>query len=143
MIDATGRTIALAVDGGIDPGHRAQRSQAGADTLIAGTAVFGATGLRGGDRRVCAPPDDAEHPDERHRRAAATWLRDLRRLMARLPRPSMSRVPDAPIQPMRDVWPGDPMRGARLLRGEIELGGATATPATREAGRPMRRPRPC
>jgi uncharacterized heparinase superfamily protein len=55
------------------------------------------------------------------------WLRDLRRLLARLPRPSMSRVPDAPIQPMRDVWPGDPTRGARLLRGEMELGGATTT----------------
>jgi uncharacterized heparinase superfamily protein len=55
-----------------------------------------------------------------------TWLREFRGLLARLPRPGMSRVPDAPIQPMRDVWPGDAMRGARLLRGEIELGGATA-----------------
>ena len=55
------------------------------------------------------------------------WLRELRRLMARLPRPSMSRGPDAPIQPMRDVWPGDAVRGARLLRGEMEQGGATAT----------------
>jgi uncharacterized heparinase superfamily protein len=55
------------------------------------------------------------------------WLRELRQFAARLPRPSMSRVPDAPIQPMRDVWPGDAPRGARLLRGEMELGGATAT----------------
>jgi uncharacterized heparinase superfamily protein len=39
----------------------------------------------------------------------------------------MSRLPDAPIQPMRDVWPGDAMRGTRLLRGEMELGAATAT----------------
>ncbi len=54
------------------------------------------------------------------------WLRALRRVLARLPRPSMSRVPDAPIQPMRDVWPGDAQRGARLLRGEMDLGGATA-----------------
>jgi uncharacterized heparinase superfamily protein len=54
------------------------------------------------------------------------WLREARRLLARLPRPSMSRVPDAPIQPMRDVWPGDAARGARLLRGEMDLGGATA-----------------
>ena len=55
------------------------------------------------------------------------WLREMRRLMARLPRPTMSRGPDAPIQPMRDVWPGDAVRGARLLRGEMEQGGATAT----------------
>jgi uncharacterized heparinase superfamily protein len=47
--------------------------------------------------------------------------------MARLPRPTMSRVPDAPIQPMRDVWPGDAQRGARLLRGEMELAGGAAT----------------
>lgn len=55
-----------------------------------------------------------------------SWLRGLRRVLARLPRPRMSRVPDGPIQPMRDVWPGDAVRGARLLRGELELGGATA-----------------
>jgi uncharacterized heparinase superfamily protein len=55
------------------------------------------------------------------------WLRELRRLHARLPRLGIARVPDAPIQPMRDVWPGDAVRGARLLRGEIELGGAVAT----------------
>jgi uncharacterized heparinase superfamily protein len=54
------------------------------------------------------------------------WLRELRRLQARLPRLGMARVPDAPIQPMRDVWPGDAVRGARLLRGEIEIGGAVA-----------------
>lgn len=60
-------------------------------------------------------------------RARGGWVRNLRRLMARMPRPRMSRVPDAPIQPMRDVWPGDAVRGARLLRGEIEWGGATAT----------------
>lgn len=60
-------------------------------------------------------------------RGRAGWLRGLRQLVARLPRPRMTRVPDAPIQPMRDVWPGDPVRGARLLRGEIEVGGAAAT----------------
>ena len=64
------------------------------------------------------------------------WMRSLRRLLAGLPRPRMSRVPDAPIQPMRDVWPGDALRGARLLRGEMELGGATAVlqPGTWAAG---------
>lgn len=55
MIDATGRPIRLAVDGGITPNTAPQVIAAGADTLIAGTAVFGApdyaaaiTALRGG-----------------------------------------------------------------------------------------------
>jgi ribulose-phosphate 3-epimerase len=38
-----GRQIALAVDGGIAPGTAAQVVAAGADTLIAGTSVFGAS----------------------------------------------------------------------------------------------------
>ncbi len=42
MIDAEGRQIALAVDGGISPETAAQVLAAGADTLIAGTSVFGA-----------------------------------------------------------------------------------------------------
>ena len=33
-------------------------------------------------------------------------------------------VPDAPAHPVRDPWPGDPARGARLLRGELTLSGA-------------------
>lgn len=41
MIDASGRSIALAVDGGITPQTAPQAIAAGADTLIAGTAVFG------------------------------------------------------------------------------------------------------
>jgi uncharacterized heparinase superfamily protein len=52
------------------------------------------------------------------------WLRDARRAMARLPALRMGRVPDAPALPVRDPWPGDAARGARLLRGELELGGA-------------------
>jgi ribulose-phosphate 3-epimerase len=40
MIDATGRTIALAVDGGITAATAPAVIAAGADTLIAGTAVF-------------------------------------------------------------------------------------------------------
>jgi uncharacterized heparinase superfamily protein len=51
------------------------------------------------------------------------WLRDARRVIARLPSLRMSRVPDAPALPVRDPWPGDPGRGARLLRGELEFGG--------------------
>ena len=51
------------------------------------------------------------------------WLRDARRVMARLPSLRISRVPDAPALPVRDPWPGDPGRGARLLRGDLEIGG--------------------
>jgi ribulose-phosphate 3-epimerase len=40
MIDATGRPIALAVDGGITPATAPDAIAAGADTLIAGTSVF-------------------------------------------------------------------------------------------------------
>src|SRR3984885_6291533 len=52
------------------------------------------------------------------------WLRDARRAIARLPSFRMGRVPDAPALPVRDPWPGDPGRGARLLKGELEQGGA-------------------
>ena len=41
MIDASGRSIALSVDGGIAPETAPQVIAAGADTLVAGTAVFG------------------------------------------------------------------------------------------------------
>jgi uncharacterized heparinase superfamily protein len=51
------------------------------------------------------------------------WLRDARRAMARLPSLRIARVPDAPALPVRDPWPGDPARGARLLKGELELAG--------------------
>ncbi|MSP05176.1 MAG: ribulose-phosphate 3-epimerase [Acetobacteraceae bacterium] len=41
MIAASGRDIALAVDGGITPATAVRAVAAGADTLIAGTAIFG------------------------------------------------------------------------------------------------------
>jgi uncharacterized heparinase superfamily protein len=56
--------------------------------------------------------------------SGARWLRDARRAMARLPKLRSGRVPDAPALPVRDPWPGDPARGARLLKGELEYGGA-------------------
>jgi uncharacterized heparinase superfamily protein len=52
------------------------------------------------------------------------WLRGARRALAKLPSLRISRLPDAPALPVRDPWPGDPGRGARLLKGELELGGA-------------------
>ncbi len=35
----------------------------------------------------------------------------------------MARVPDAPAVPVRDLWPGDPTRGANFLKGELDLAG--------------------
>ena len=40
MIDASGRDIWLEVDGGVKPGNAARIGAAGADTLVAGSAVF-------------------------------------------------------------------------------------------------------
>ncbi|HYZ61472.1 MAG TPA: heparinase II/III family protein, partial [Acetobacteraceae bacterium] len=51
------------------------------------------------------------------------WARDARRVMARVPSLRMSRVPDAPALPVRDPWPGDASRGARILKGELEWNG--------------------
>lgn len=42
MIDASGRSIHLEVDGGIKPGTARKAIEAGADVLVAGSAVFGA-----------------------------------------------------------------------------------------------------
>jgi ribulose-phosphate 3-epimerase len=46
MIDASGRDIRLEVDGGIDAHTSALCIAAGADTFVAGTAVFGAANYR-------------------------------------------------------------------------------------------------
>ncbi|HTR18332.1 MAG TPA: heparinase II/III family protein [Acetobacteraceae bacterium] len=60
--------------------------------------------------------------------AGPSWMRDARLRFARLPslRESigMGRVPDAPALPVRDPWPGDPTRGGRLLKGEMEQAGS-------------------
>ncbi|HTQ69914.1 MAG TPA: heparinase II/III family protein [Acidocella sp.] len=50
-------------------------------------------------------------------RQARTWFTRLQNL-----RPSGG--PDAPALPLRDPWPGDPARGARLVKAELEFGGA-------------------
>ena len=49
--------------------------------------------------------------------------------MARMPL-RMRRVPDAPALPVRDPWPGDAARGARLMRNEMELSGSVHTVRT-------------
>ncbi len=45
-IDASGRDIRLEVDGGIKPGNIAQVASAGADTFVAGSAIFGQADYR-------------------------------------------------------------------------------------------------
>ncbi len=57
----------------------------------------------------------------------ARWVRGARRLAAKLPALRMGRIPDGPTLPVRDLWPGDPARGARLLKGEMEVGGGLLT----------------
>ena len=51
-------------------------------------------------------------------------VRGFRQKLSRL---KPVRVPEAPARAFRDLWPGDPARGARLLRGEFETLG-TARP---------------
>ena len=51
------------------------------------------------------------------------WVRDARRAMAKMPA-LRGRIPDGPTLPVRDLWPGDPARGERLLKGELDHGGA-------------------
>ncbi len=59
--------------------------------------------------------------------APSTWLREARRQLARLPSLRMRPPPDAPALPVRDPWPGEPARGAALLRGELSVLGSTAS----------------
>lgn len=80
MIDQSGRSIALAVDGGITAHTAPLVREAGADTLIAGTSVFGAPDYAAAIAALRAPPephaahtphaassspsaDPAQHPD--------------------------------------------------------------------------------
>ncbi len=55
------------------------------------------------------------------------WLRDARRAMARFPNLRMARMPDAPLVPVRDAWPGEASRGARIVKGELEYNGTVRT----------------
>ncbi|RFF32126.1 ribulose-phosphate 3-epimerase [Wenzhouxiangella sediminis] len=41
IIDDSGRDIRLEIDGGVKPGNAAEIREAGADTLVAGSAIFG------------------------------------------------------------------------------------------------------
>jgi len=50
--------------------------------------------------------------------------RRLRGLMNRLQDLRTQQGPDAPALSLRDPWPGDPSRGARLVKAELEFAGA-------------------
>lgn len=52
------------------------------------------------------------------------FLRGARRALAQLGALKPARVPEAPTRPVRDLWPGEAARGARLLKGELEIGTA-------------------
>lgn len=56
------------------------------------------------------------------------WLRRGRRAVAGLGggllRGPFAAAPAAPNAPMRDPWPGDPARGAALLKGELVVAGS-------------------
>ena len=46
MIDASGLDIRLEIDGGVTPGNIAEIAAAGADTFVAGSAIFNAPDYR-------------------------------------------------------------------------------------------------
>ena len=46
LIDQSGRNIRLEIDGGVGPGNIAEIARAGADTFVAGSAIFGAPSYR-------------------------------------------------------------------------------------------------
>jgi ribulose-phosphate 3-epimerase len=41
MIDASGRAVRLEIDGGVKPDNIGEIAAAGADTFVAGSAIFG------------------------------------------------------------------------------------------------------
>ncbi|MDE2581259.1 MAG: ribulose-phosphate 3-epimerase [Rhodospirillales bacterium] len=63
MISASGRPIRLAVDGGVAPGTAGPAAEAGADTLIAGSAVFGTPDYAHAIAALRAEAGKAAHPN--------------------------------------------------------------------------------
>ncbi|HUW81013.1 MAG TPA: heparinase II/III family protein [Acidocella sp.] len=50
--------------------------------------------------------------------------RSARGILAKLQNLRSHNAPDAPALGLRDPWPGDPSRGARLVKAELEFSGA-------------------
>ena len=63
----TGRPILLEVDGGVKVDNIAEIAEAGADTFVAGSAIFGANGLSRDDRAQCARRWRRRAASPRHR----------------------------------------------------------------------------
>jgi uncharacterized heparinase superfamily protein len=53
-----------------------------------------------------------------------SFSRGTRAFVARLQNLRTRNAPDAPALGLRDPWPGDPSRGARLVKAELEFAGA-------------------
>ncbi len=55
----------------------------------------------------------------------ASWFVRTRLALSEFSRLGGRHIPDAPALPVRDPWPGDPARAARIMRGEFDhQGGA-------------------
>ena len=65
LIDASGREIRLEIDGGVNPKNIREIAAAGADTFVAGSAIFGARGTDGSYREVLADLRNALEPARR------------------------------------------------------------------------------
>jgi hypothetical protein len=130
MIDASGRSIALSVDGGITAETAPHAIAAGADTLVAGTAVFTAPTM----------------PPQSHCAAGNAWheCEQPAPLAARCtPGACLRRTADGGprMRPgCRCATPGQAMRARRwLLRGELVVAGASVR-ASGQLGRCIGRP---
>ena len=151
-IDASGRDIRLEVDGGIKVDNIRAAADAGCDTFVAGSAIFGAARLPRGDRR------DARAAGRLSRWADAPWRsprRRPRRTRTHDARAHAARADDrlgaehaaahghgtaAPRPRLRDRHRRQ--RRLRRRRGVLRLARRFAGAARRRRPQPRRRARP-
>jgi uncharacterized heparinase superfamily protein len=57
--------------------------------------------------------------------SGGSFARGARGLFAKLQNMRSSHAPDAPALAVRDPWPGDPGRGAKLVKGDLDFCGTT------------------
>ncbi len=126
MIDATGRAIILQIDGGITPATAPGCACGRGGLPDRRHRRLWRTGLRHGHRRSArrrtAP--DAGSSGQQRMSGRDSFSRGTRAWLARLQNLRTRNAPDAPALGLRDPWPGDPSRGARLVKGELEFSGA-------------------
>jgi uncharacterized heparinase superfamily protein len=75
------------------------------------------------------------------RRPRPSVARRVRSFFTRLQTLRTPSAPDAPALSLRDPWPGDPARGARLVKAELDFGGASLI-LTTESFAPLGATRP-